>query len=188
MHVMAKESPAHRTWLRSAMVRLSRTHFILLIAYAISVAVYDSAHLMTPEIIMKRAILVSVILAAVCIVWYASHKEQAETKYYKRWLYVLILLDIILAGVSVYTDRGVASRDVVLFMLPIISSSALVNRTAIYGTAVASAATYFAVAMRYYYDHPNEMLHVELYGMLAFHALLFFIASALLWVVIRARK
>lgn len=185
---MTKESPAHRTWLRSALVRLSRIHFILLVAYAITVAVYDSAHLMTPDIIMRRAILVSVILAGTCVIWYASHKEQADSKYYKRLLYALIALDLVLAGFSVYFDRGVASRDVVLFMLPIISSAALINRSAIYGTAIASAAVYFLSAMRYYYIRPNEMLHVELYGMLSFHMLLFFIASALLWVIVRARK
>lgn len=185
---MPNNSQLHRTWLRSALVRLCRVNFLLLLGYAISVAVFDSAHLMPPEVIMRRAMLASIALLLVCVIWFSAHKEQAQPVYYKRLVYALIGVGIMFAAISVYTDRGVASRDVALFALPIIGSAALVNRSALYGVAIASSAAYFAASMRYYYDHPNEMLHVEIYGMLAFHILVFFAIAGLLWVVARARK
>lgn len=185
---MRKEPASHRTWLRAACLRLCRLHFGLLILYGVLVGVYDSAHLMAPDIIMKRSVTFGILLVANTALWYAAHKEVQRSSYYKWLIYGVVLIDLVLATASVYTDRGVASRDVALFALPIISAAVLVNRSAIYGTAFLSLAAYVAVSMRYYFLHPNEMLHVEIYGMLVFHSAIFLAVASLLWVVVRARK
>ncbi len=185
---MANNSQLHRTWLRAGALRLARIHLLLFTVYAVMVGVFDSSHLMTPDIITRRAILVTLAGVVASVTWFAAHKEQTEPMYYKRLIYGLIVLDVIFAGLSLYTDRGVASRDVALFALPILSAAALVNRSAIYGAALLSTVSYFIASMRYYYMHPNEMYHVELYGMLAFHSIIFFVIAALVWVVARARK
>ena len=188
MLVMASNSHLHRTWLRAGALRLTRIHLLVFLVYAIMVGVFDSSHLMTPDIITQRAILVAIAGVITCGIWYAAHKEQTEPAYYKRLIYGMVLLDVAFAAFSLYTDRGVASRDVALFALPVLSAATLVNRSAIYGAAALSTVGYFIASMRYYYMHPNEMLHVELYGMLAFHSIVFFVAAAMVWVVARARK
>lgn len=185
---MPKHKKHHTSWLRAASLRLTRIRFALLFFYAVSVAVFDSAHLMAPEIITQRAWLVATALGTNIALWYLSHANEKSTGYYRKLIFSQLALDIIFASLSIYTDRGVASREVLLYAMPIIGAATLVSKKALFATAAMAVAAYFAASMRYYYKYPNEMYHVELYGMLALYSITLFIFAALLWVVVRARK
>lgn len=188
MPVMANNSQKHRTWLRSGLLRLCRAHFVVFLAYAILVAVFDSARLVTPDVTVRRAVFVAIAMLTTVTVWFMGHKEQAESSFYRRRIYALIAADIVFISLSIYFDRGVASREVALYALPIVSAGTLINRSALFGVAAASSIAYFATVMKYRFAYPNEMYNVELYGMMAFYILFMFVVGSLVWVVDRARK
>lgn len=178
----------HITWLRTATIRLARIHFLLMFLYGGSIILFDSSHLMAPEIITKRAVTISTALVISTVAWTLAHKHVENSAYYKWIVYSLIVMDLVVAGLSVFWDRGVASREVVLFAVPIISAAVLVNRTIIFATAALSVATYVAAVTRYDYLHPNELMNVELYGVTAIYSAMMFVFAAILWIVVRARK
>ncbi len=185
---MVNNSQKHRTWLRAGLLRLCRVHFIVFLAYAALVAVFDSAHVLTPDVTVRRAGFVATTMLVTLTVWFMGHKEQSESSFYRRRIYALIAADILFISLSMYFDRGIASREVALYALPIVSAGALVNRSAVFGVAAASAVAYFATGMKYRFSYPNEMYNVELYGMMAFYILFMFALASLVWVVDRARK
>jgi len=76
--------------------------------------------------------------------------------------------------------RGMASRAVLLFCLPIAMSAALRSKTALYGTAAVSAMAYSLAAIKYFMDYPSEGYKVELYGDVLFYSALFFVLAAML--------
>ena len=178
----------HPTWLRAAALRLTRAHFLLMLVYVGSIILFDMTHLMAPEIITKRAVAVSSSLAVIGLIWFMAHRRTESSGFHRKLIYALIALDISVVVFMIFTDRGVASREVVLLLIPIISSAVLASRTAIFTTTVLCIAVYLAAVTRYDYLHPNEMYNVELYGITAIFSAVMVVCASLLWAVVRSRK
>ncbi len=129
-----------------------------------------------------------VLLIANTAIWYLARVNARSNSYYRLLIIGIVALGIILATFTVYTERGMASRGVALYALPIASAAALLNRSAIFGAAAISTAAYVLAATRYFYVFFNEGYKVELYTTLAFYSGTFFVFAAILWIVIGPNK
>lgn len=169
--------------LRLSVLRATKVQFFYIAAFVLFILQYDAWKLITPQSLLQRWTMATVMLVISTLCWFAARNKVASDSYYKSIAYVLITLDIYVAGFSVFTQRGMSSRAVALFAIPIIIA-ALVNRTTIFATAGLCVAAYSFAAVRYFALNPSEGYKVELYADLSFYSAIFFIIAALMWVVI----
>lgn len=161
---------------------------MLAFAYAIYTIISDGTHLITPELVLQRWTMNAVLLAGTVIIWYLARNKASGAMYYRVLIYALILLDIAMAGFNVYTQRGMASRAVMLFTLPIVVSAILLSRPAIFMTAALSTAAYSLAAVRYFVVNFNEGYKAELYAEVGFYCACFFLLAAVLTVLVRFKN
>ena len=183
-----KRTPTFSDWLQTGTIRISRLHFYLLGVYAIYIIASDATHLITPKLVYQRWLATALLLILAGTIWYAARKRAASANYYRFLLYGLIAADIAFAGFNVYTQRGMAARSVLLFAVPIIVSSLLLSRVAIFLTAIISTAAYVLAAVKYFVDFFNEGYKEELYIEVGFYAATFFVLAALLSAIVRFRS
>lgn len=172
--------------LQTSIVRLSRIYFTLTALYALVIIVSDAWDLITPEMLLNRWEMAAVLLGVTAIVWFLARRTTNNALYYKILLLILVILGIGFATFSVYTQRGMASKGVMLYVLPIITAAALYSRSAVMATATVSVAAYTLAAVRYFVLNPAEGYKVELYTEIGFYSGLLFIVAALVNVGIRA--
>lgn len=171
-------------WLRVSLLRVSRAHFLFLAAYALIIIIFDAAKVITPHMILERWIAFALMLATVTLVWYLAHDRSASALYLKRLTFLLITAGIAMATYNVYAQRGMASRAVMLFAIPIITSAILLSRSAIFAVAAFCATAYVTAAVLYFTLHFNEGYKAELYGEVGFYIAVFFTLASLLATII----
>jgi hypothetical protein len=183
---MAKAKPAVR--LRRGIIQISKIYLILALVYVTQIIVYDASKLITPDVVLDRWIAVTLFAAVATVIWYIGHAQaKADASY--RWLaWGLTLTGIAFASYNVYAERGMASKAVLLYLIPIIVSAILCSRAAIFATAVLSTIAYALTAVAYFVNYFNEGYKVELYGEITFYSAVFFIAAGLLGVVLKLNK
>lgn len=174
------------SWLQTNTVRIARLHFVLVAMYAIFAILYDAWKLVTPQALQERWTVVVAMLVVTTAVWFVSRNMALKAAAYRILVGVLVAMDIAFAGFAVYSGRGMASRGVALFALPIIVSAIALSRSALFATATLSAGIYSYAAIKYFTDHPSEGYKVELYGDLFFYSASFFLLAATLWAVVRS--
>lgn len=174
------------TWLQTNTVRAARLHFALVLLFAASIIAYDAWKLITSQSLIERWTVAVIMLSVTTVVWFIARHTTYSASVYRTLLYVLILMDIAFASYSVYAGRGMASRGVALFALPIAVSAISLSRSTIFATASLSVGAYTYAAIKYFTDHPSEGYKVELYGDLLFYSASFFVLAALLWVIARS--
>jgi len=184
---MARKQTEQANWLQLATIRTARVHFLLIAAYAAINITSDAWALITRELVWQRWLMAGIMLIVTTVVWYAARAVVANLTYYRVLIIALVLLDVALATFTVYTERGMASRGVMLYALPIATSAVMLNKSAIFGTAALCTASYVLAATRYFYVYFNEGYKVELYTTLGLYSAGFFILAALLWVAVRAK-
>jgi hypothetical protein len=165
--------------LQKNILRLTRLHFLYVSALASQVIIYDSWQLITPTTVLQRWMATSGLLITVTGVWFLAHSGR-PVAFYRRLLFSLIAADIAFAAFAVYNQRGMASRAVLLFLIPIVVSAALRNRSAIFATAVICVATYVTAAVSYFVLNFNEGYRIELYGEVGFYCAIFMLVAGLL--------
>jgi hypothetical protein len=181
-------APAKQSWLHNNVLRLSRWHFLYVIAFAIQTVIYDAWNLVAPNAALNRWIMTGLLLIVTTTVWYLAHNTVKTTAAYKSLVFALIVTDIAAASFNVYTQRGMASRAVMLYAVPIVISAVLLSRAAIFASACLSAAAYIGTAYAYFVLNFNEGYKIELYGEVGFYSVIFFFLAGLLWIVIRSRR
>jgi K+-sensing histidine kinase KdpD len=137
---------------------------------------------------MERWISAGMLLVVSMVVWLITRADIASAGIYKNLIFSLIITDILIAGISVYDQRGMASRAVALFFIPIVLSAVFRSAKALFATAALAAAVYAYAAIRYFFDNPSEGYKIELYGEVGFYSATFFIAAALLRLLIAESK
>ncbi len=182
---MKQAAKAQKSWLRSGIIKMSSIHFVFVFAYIAQIMVYDAWKLITPQAVMERWIAAASLLIINTGVWYVARNMASSTIAYKKLVFTLILADIAMASFNVYTQRGMASRAVALYAIPIIVSSVLLSRAALLATATLSIAAYTTTAVSYFVLNFNEGYKIELYGEITSYCFFFLILAALLWVVVR---
>jgi hypothetical protein len=172
-------------WLRVSLLRITRLHFLLAVFFGVQLFVYDASKLLTADVVMRRWIVIAIFLAGNAGIWYLAHNKQNDIATFKRLIFSLIAVDIFVASFAIYSQRGMASRGVMLYALPIVVSSILLSPSAIFTTAIISAASYIATAVSYFVLNFNEGYKVELYGEVFFYSACFILLGGLLSVVVR---
>lgn len=182
---MAEKQITYTEWLRASALRITRIHFLLLLALAGQIILFDAGRLITPQIVLYRWIAVALLLTTTAGIWALAHNKAKDANFYKHLIVLLIGADVLFAAYSVYIQRGMASRAVFLFAVPIIVSAALLNRAAVYATALACTAAYVAAAVAYFVLNFNEGYKLELYGEVGFYSAGFLLLAALLSVFVK---
>lgn len=166
--------------LQQRLLRIARVHFVYTFAFIVSIMVYDAWNLIAPEDVLGRWKIAAFMLVTTTLVWYAAKSQSQKPVLFNLGIYTLILMDLYVAGSLVYAERGMASRAVMLFVIPIITSVALQRASALFATASLAIATYTFMAVRYFVVNFNEGYKIELYATLGFYCLMFFVIAGAL--------
>lgn len=180
---MAKTSP--KNWLHHGLIKVTQLHFILVLAYVVQLIAYHAGNLITPDILLRRWIASALLFACLTAIWYAARDGNQTLATSKRLVLSLILLDTAFASFNVYIQRGMASRAVLLFALPILVSALLRRRSALLATAALCAVAYSTTAISYFVLNFNEGYKIELYGEISFYCVMFFLLALMCWPLIR---
>jgi len=151
---------------QKTILRLSRVHFLYIIAFAASIVVYHAGNLVTPEAILKRWTIAGCMLVLTTIVWGLAHSTKPSPVLYKILVSILILMDIILASVS----------------------AVLASRTALIGTTILCFAAYAFSCIKYFVDFFNEGYKLQLYATIGFYGAVFFVLAALLAIIFTSQR
>jgi hypothetical protein len=166
---------------------LASIHLLYALAYTVTVLLYDAWDLFTPDALAGRWLLAGSAAVLTGLMVYKLNDQNKQPAHYQRLVYLLIGLDIVLAAVGVYFGRGMASRTVALFFLPIIVAAVALKPKHIFLTTVCALA-YAISAKAYFMAHPSEGYKIELYSDLAFYSATFFVAAALLYQFTKHRR
>lgn len=183
--------PAHKnksSRLHASVLRLTRLHFIFVAVYALQTIIHDAWNLVTPRAAMNRWTVTAILLGVNAMIWYLVHNTFTSTVGLKMLTFFLILTDIAVVTFNIYSQRGMASRAVMLYAVPIAVSAVLLSRAALYTTAALCAAVYFAAAYIYFVLNFNEGYKIELYGEVGFYSIMFFVLASTLWVAVRSKN
>lgn len=186
--MVKKKSITFVDWLQTGLIRTCRVHFVLIAIYAGYTIASDATKLIEPKLVLQRWTMNAILLIGVTFVWYLARSSVKSSRYYRALFSIVILLDISMATFNVYTERGMASRAVVLYCLPIVVSALLLSRTALFLTASLCMATYSLAAVKYFVDYFNEGYKAELYIEVAFYVATFFVLASILSVLIRFKN
>ncbi len=188
MSTKLRSSKTNKSRLHSGVIKVAGIHFVLIFAYVLQIMVYDAWKLINPETVLLRWMMAAFMLLVTTAVWYLAHTQVSSTSSYKVLVWALILADVSLASFNVYTQRGMASRAVALYAIPIVVSAVLASRAALLATATLCVAAYTTTAVSYFVLNFNEGYKIELYGEVGSYSFLFLILAALLWVAIRPHR
>ncbi len=172
-------------WLHTGLQRATVFHFLLLLGYGAQVIIYDASKVITPDVVLKRWYALAGLLVVSSLVWYLAHNQNNDVSTYKRLTFLLIIADIAFASFNIYTQRGMASRAVLLYTIPIAVSAILLSRAAIFATALVSAAAYMTTAVAYFTYNFNEGYKAELYSEILFYSFCFLVLAGILSAIVR---
>jgi hypothetical protein len=175
-------------WLHESVWRISRLHFLFVFLLITQTVIYDVWKLITPQAVLNRWIACALLLTVTVIVWYFARTQVRSPLISKLLVFTLVLADIAIATFNIYAQRGMASRAVMLFAVPIIVSAVLMSRSAIFATAALSVAAYTTTALAYFVLNFNEGYKIELYGEVGFYSVMFFVLAGLLSIVVQLKR
>lgn len=183
-----KKTPTFSDWLQTGIIRLCRVHFYLLGLYLVYIIASDATKLITPELVYQRWLASALLATVIGLVWYAARARNKTANYYRLLIYSIILADIAIAAFSIYAQRGMASRAVLLFAIPILVSALLLSRVATFLTAILCTAAYTLAAVKYFVDFFNEGYKAELYIEIGFYVGCLFVLAGLVSTLIRFKS
>ncbi len=171
--------------LQAGTTRLARVNMALCGAFAIFILGSDAWNLVTRELTSQRWLMFGAMLIVSALVWAMSRNQTASANYYRVLMFMIIAVDLAFATFMIYTERGMSSRGVALYAIPIVASVLFMSRRVIFSIAALSTALYVMAATRYFYVYFNEGYKIELYSTLFLYSASFFILAALLAVTVR---
>lgn len=171
--------------IRHIVLRISRVHFLYILAYMLSIIVLDSWNIISHESVAQRWTAAGALMVVNTIVWYLCRAKLSNKMFYKVLLIVLLACDILFAAINVYWTRGMASKSVFLFVIPIVSAGLSRSRSLLAATATISAVAYSMAAVRYFYENYGQGVRTELYGEIVFYSMCFFVLTGLLMIGFR---
>jgi hypothetical protein len=182
---MPKKSKSSNNWLQTAAVRVTRIHFIYIGAYILATIVFDSWNLYTHEAVTQLWTAAGVLLVINTVIWFLARQKYANKSFYVFNVLGLVLADIAFATYNVYWQQGLASKSVVLFIVPIITAAVLRSRSTLLGTTALCAAAYSTISVRYFFENYGQGYRVELWGTIGLYSVVFFILALLLMIIIK---
>jgi hypothetical protein len=182
--MVAKKSTYLAEWLHTTAVRVTRVHFVFILAYIVSIIVFDSWNLYTHDAARQLWTAAGVLLIINTVLWYLARMKFSKLSWYVVIVMLLVVADIIFAAYNVSWQRGLASKSVMLFAIPIVTAATLRSRSALLATTTLSAAAYSLAAVRYFFGNYGQAYRIELWGTVAFYSAVMFVLAFLLMVII----
>lgn len=161
-------------------LRVTRGHFYLILAYAAATIAFDSWNLLTHEVIAKRWTYGGIFAVLCCLIWFGIKRYGRSYRTLTYLTYALITTDIVFASLNVMIDRGMASKAVMLFALPLLVAVQLRRRSVVLVATGISIAAYTTVAVRYFHTFYGEGLRIQLYGEIGFYSAVLCVLALLL--------
>ncbi len=155
------------------------------LAYSIQLMAFDGGHLITPDVVLLRWIAVGVLIAASTLTWFIARSRLAKPETDRFVVWLLIFVDIGFAAFNIYTQRGMASRGVILYVIPMCLATVLRSKSALFTTAILGITAYVGAVVAYFALHFNEGYKLEIYGETGFYAAVLLLIAAMLWAVLR---
>lgn len=183
---MPKIAKKDHTNSRLSFIKIAKIHVLIGLVFIVQIIVYDAGKLITPEAVLKRWVISSLIIMAGIICWYLARINNSRTVI-RNLAWLLISVDMIVASFSVYTQRGMASRAVLLFVLPILVAGAFHRMGMIYITAVTAVMTYLVTSVAYFVINFNEGYKLELYGELGFYSAMLLASAGMVWALVKSK-
>jgi hypothetical protein len=182
---MAKKSTPANNWLQTTAVRITRIHFLYIAAFFLSVIVFDSWNLYTHDVISQLWTAGGVLLVVNALLWLVARLKFSNYWYYVAVISILIVADIAFASFITYIQRGLYSKAVFLYAIPIVVSATMRSRSFLLATTTLAAAVYSTVCVHYFYAHYGLAYRVELWGTIGFYSAMLFVLALLLMIIIR---
>jgi hypothetical protein len=172
---------------RPSITRISKLHVFIGIAYMAQIIAFDASKLVTPDVVLKRWVAVSLLIAASGICWFLARTKD-EPKYANKIVWTLVIADILFASFNVYTQRGMASKAVLFYVLAILTAAVLHRKGAIYLAGLMSVVAYLVTCIAYFVLNFNEGYKVELYTEIGFYSVVLLVISGMSWALVRTNK
>lgn len=158
-----KKVESNNAGLELSLTRATRTIYLFIAVFMLSIVIFDSGNLITRESIIDRWTLVTMLLIVNTFVWFgASQKWPLATR--KLPIALLAIALLVFAGFMTYWERGMASTSTILYALPILVIAITKNRHALQATAILAIGTYAFAAVKYFNDYFNEGYRIQLWG------------------------
>ncbi len=185
---MKKLTKTKEPSLVSGLLFFSKAHFVLIAGFIAQTIIYDASKLITPEIVLERWFIISGLLIINGLIWYVCKSKAGNSLVYKSLLSLMVISDILVASYFVYGTRGMASKAVMLYVIPLMISGLTRSRSAIFTTAILSIAAYSLTAISYFVINFNEGYKVELYGEIGFYSFLMLVFAGLLTKLLKSHE
>ncbi|MBX4201881.1 hypothetical protein KW803_03245 [Candidatus Saccharibacteria bacterium] len=182
---MAKKTKASNNWLQTTAVRVSRIHFIYILAFLLSIVVFDTWNLYTHEAVSQLWTAGGILLIFNVLIWFVSRLKLSNYWYYIGFMLALIVADIIFASYIVWWQRGLYSKAIMLYTVPIITAATMRSRSILLAVTTLSVAAYSITSVRFFFKNYGLGYRVELWGTVGFYSAILFVLALLLMVVIR---
>jgi hypothetical protein len=177
----------YETALRGRILHAIHWQFVLLIAYAASIIAFDSWNLITHEVVAKRWTYAGVMAILTVITWFILKKYAKSKNSINALTYLLITANIFFSTINVYTQRGMASKAVMLYVIPLLIASKTSSKITLWATAGLSICAYTIASVRYFHLFYGEGYRIELYGEVGFYSALILIIAGILSPAIKKR-
>ena len=115
-----KKIKSEAGWLQTTAVRISRVHFIYVAAFLAQTIIFDTWNLYTHKAVSQLWTAAGILLAFNVMVWFVARMKNPSYIYYVSVLLALIAADIIFASYIVWWQRGLYSKAVMLYLVPIV--------------------------------------------------------------------
>jgi hypothetical protein len=182
---MAKTQKAAEPWIRTALRRAARVHIYYVLAYALSLIIFDSWNLITHEGIARKWTIAVVLMIVSVAVWFISKQAIKYTPVYTLAIVALIIADIVFAAYNVSWERGMASKSLLFFIVPIATAALTRSRSILLAATALSTAVYSMVVVRYFHLHYGEGFRIQVYGELFLFGFVFFVIAWLMRILQR---
>lgn len=167
--------------IKTSLLHVTRIHYVIVFLYAAQTIAYHASKLITPELLLKRWVAAAGLLTITALTWLLAKHRFTQSYVYASAVWIIIAADLAFAAFNIYTQRGYASKAVLLFIIPIMVSAIFVRKSALFATAFLAVATYTTTAISYFVLNFNEGYMAELYGEIVFYSAIFVVTATILW-------
>lgn len=182
MAAKKKPTPKKNSWQQPSL-SASRLGFAFIAIYGLTNGIYQAWKLLAPEVIRERWLITIGLFALNIVLWQLGRRPGLAGIYYRTILWLQALMYVALSAYSIYSERGMASNSIILFVIPIAIIALERRRSSLALVTVLSCATYGATAIKYFFNYPSEGYKVELYGGIVFYVGVLMVISYLLWLL-----
>lgn len=163
-----------------------KLNFAVILIYGIFTTLYEAWQLITPSALMIRWVMFGLLLIFTTLVW--LYVKQGRNSRVAPAMIALIASNTTFISANIYFERGMASRAVMLYILPILGAGLLNTKSAAYMSALFCSSAYVISAVAYSLIHPSEGYKIEIYGTIIFYCTFMFVIAGLVNLLSKSGK